>query len=138
MGRGRPSKYKEEYIQKMLDFFSISPYEEVVVKKVSKKGDLFEEKQYIGCDFPTFSKFAVEIGVSRDTLSEWNNKHEEFSVAYKKCKELQRNILIVNGLKGYYNTAFACFTAKNVTDMRDKQEHIHDGNIGIKVQYVGD
>lgn len=51
---------------------------------------------------------------------------EEFSKAYKEAKEIQKEFLIQNGLVGASPSAAYIFTAKNVTDMRDVQDHKHD------------
>ena len=119
---GRPTKYREEYCEQMIEYFDQEPY------KVDCNGKKDPN------EFPTFSRFAVDIGVNRDTLKEWRNVHPLFSAAYKKCKELQRHILMTNGLMGLYAPAFACFTAKNVTDMRDKKEVDVSG--GMKIVYA--
>ena len=47
---------------------------------------------------------------------------DEFRKAYMTCKQLQKDFLIHVGLSGASPSAFAIFTAKNVTDMRDKVE----------------
>jgi hypothetical protein len=119
--KGRPSSYNKKYCQDIIDFFDISPYEIIKLKKKYKDGTIEEIYHEVANDLPLLSKFAVNINVCRDTLIEWTKKHPEFSDAYKKAKELQRTILITNGLRNNYQTAFAIFTAKNLTDMRDVQ-----------------
>ncbi len=71
--------------------------------------------------YPFLFEFAHEIGVSDRTLERWAKKHKEFCRAYKEAKELQKNFLIINGLLGLYKPAFAIFTAKNITDMRNEK-----------------
>jgi hypothetical protein len=139
---GRPTKYKDEYCEKLIEYFDIEPYVKEKVLYYYKNGDSKEQIQEVPNDLPLLSKFAASINVSRDTLHEWahgidrdgNLKHPEFSDAYKKAKELQRAVLITNGLRGNYQTAFAIFTAKNLTDMRDKQEIEHSGSIKQEVE----
>jgi len=113
----RPTKYKPEYAKKLITFFSIPP-NKIVKKKVGKD----TKEITVLNELPFFSIFAHNIGVCHDTLCEWVKVHKEFSEAYKKAKELQKAFLITNGLAGLYNPAFAIFTAKNITDMRDKNE----------------
>ena len=108
---GRPTKYKPEFPALLLDYFHETIYER---KKL-----------------PFLSLFARQYaGVCEDTAIEWTKVHPEFSEAYKKAKDMQKEFLIEQGLEGNYNTAFAIFTAKNITDMRDKQEVEHSGKDG--------
>jgi len=48
-------------------------------------------------------------------------KYPDFSDAYKRAKELQKQILITNGLLGLYAPAFTIFTMKNICGWRDEQ-----------------
>jgi len=119
---GRPSKYKEEYCERMEKFFNRDPEEEIITKIKNKFGQEEEKKEVKACRLPTFEKFAVDIDVNTDTLHEWKKVHKSFSESYKKCQHLQKEILIQNGMTGKYVTNFAIFVAKNCTDMRDKKE----------------
>ena len=125
---GRPTKYDEKYCEGIIEFFNQEPF------KVShgENGKI----EMTPCPLPTFERFAFSIGVHRDTLHEWLKKHEAFSDAYKKAKDLQKDILIQNGLIGAYDKTFAIFVAKNVTDMNDKQEH-DITSAGEKLQHPG-
>jgi|GEM_PF-1269475 len=123
---GRPSKYKSEYCEAIISFFNRKPFD--VVKGEDENGkeivltDKFGNAVMQPCMLPTFEGFAISIGVHRDTLNEWLKHHDEFSDAYARAKDYQKEILIQNGLFGNYEKTFAVFTAKNVTDMRDKHE----------------
>ncbi len=117
----RPTKYKLEYCEEIIGYFSAKPFDEVDTPYGPKK---------VANPMPTFHGFAQFIGVNEDTVVEWSKKFPEFSAAYKKAKALQKWFLIENGLNGVYNPAFAIFTAKNITDMRDKQEVEHTGKDG--------
>ena len=131
---GRPTLYKSEYCQQIIDYFSINPYRQEKLEVKYKDGRIEEKYTEIANDLPLFSRFAVEIGVHRETLLNWSKEFPEFFDAYKKAKELQRAILITNGLRNNYQSTFAIFTAKNLTDMRDEQDIKHSGEINfIKV-----
>jgi len=122
MPGGRPSKYKKEYCEKIMEFFSKPPYEEVEIKHYNKDGRVIKkETKRKPNDLPFLSEFARRIDVSHRTLERWTKTHKEFCRAYKDAKELQKAFLITNGLLGLYNPTFAIFTAKNITDMRDKK-----------------
>jgi len=112
---GRPTKYRKEYIQRMYDYFNVPAIDAKTSEAVL---------------FPTMEKFAADIAVNTDTLVEWANarkedstlKYPDFSAMYSICKQLQKNILVTNGLMGKYASNFATFVAINLTDMVNKSE----------------
>ncbi len=128
-GKGRPTSYREEYCELMVDFFSEDPYREVETTHHDKKGGSWTTSEDKANDMPMFSKFALKIGVCHDTLCEWRKVHRDFSEAYKKCKGLQEYFLMINGLKGLYVPSFSIFTAKNICLWRDRQEIEHSGEV---------
>ena len=118
----RPTKYKKEFCKKLFKFFDIphTTFEELT--KIDKNGEekiVRIEKPNI---LPTFEKFAVSIGVCRDTLDSWTKIHPEFSDTYKMCKNLQKDMLNDLAMRGFYNPTYTIFVAKNITDMQDKQD----------------
>jgi hypothetical protein len=121
---GRPTKYKPEYCQQLIKFFS-GPRTELIVKAEITGKNEYHKTEYarVAKELPTLAKFARKIGVNKDTIvSEWVKKYPEFSDAYNTVKELQKEFLIDNGLAGLYPPASYIFTAKNITDMKDKSE----------------
>ena len=119
---GRPSKYDPKYCEGIVSFFSKNPYEE------------HSDHKRFPNPLPTIEMFAHKIGVSRSTVALWTEKHEEFSDAFKKARELQFNFWLTNSLLGLYPPGFACFTGKNMFGWRDKQEVEHTG--GVIVEYA--
>ncbi len=128
---GRPTKYKPEYCAALIAFFSGPPNRKEVMEvstndTVNSKGGTsrFKKEKYqlVPNDPPFFEDFAKSIDVSDDSIVNWAKKFPEFLVAYNRAKFLQKRFLIINGLAGCYPPASYIFTAKNVTDMRDKQE----------------
>jgi transposase len=144
--KGRPSLFKEEYAEQLIEFFNIEPFEHV--PGFDKAGN--EKLEMVPAKFPTLARFATKIGVCRDTLYEWSTakdaegklKHAEFSYAYKKAKDYQEAILVEGTMAGAFQPSFAIFTAKNVLGWRDKTEQEitgADGSpllAGIKVSFV--
>jgi hypothetical protein len=120
---GRPTKYKPRYCEALIKFFAARKSKRVLKAHITGKND-YEKDEYetVPNELPTFAKFARKIGVNGDTIVEWAKKYKEFSAAYNVAKELQKEFLVDNGLAGLYPPASFIFTAKNVTDMRDKQE----------------
>jgi len=119
---GRPTKYKPEHCQGIIKFFSVDPIKTLKETYTYKDGTTKEKEIEVPCEIPLLSDYAVSIGVSRDTLHEWQKTHKEFSDSYKIAKEIQRGILIKLAMKGLYNPGFSIFAAKNMIGWRDKKE----------------
>jgi len=119
---GRPTKYKPEYCQKIIDYFSIDVEE-------YKSG----EKKY-----PTFIDFAHSINVSDESMNRWKEKYPEFRGAYKKAKKLLESFFIQAGMQGAVNTTFAIFYSKNCLGWKDKQEIDQSVNLAgsLKINIV--
>lgn len=126
---GAPTKYKKEYCQALIDFFTVEPHREVIEITRGKNDYEKETIKEVANDLPLLEKFASSIGVHRDTVQEWAKVHPEFSVATKRAKDLQKNMLVTNAIKGLYNSTFSIFLAKNITDLHDKQQVEHSGRI---------
>lgn len=129
---GRPTKYKPEYCEQIVRYFSRRPTRRVEIKHYDKTGAYkWSDWRLEARPLPTFLEFSMKIGVDDDTLVEWSKeenkaKYPGFSAAYARAKELQKRFLIENGLNGSFNPQFAIFVAKNITDMKDKQEMDHN------------
>lgn len=115
---GRPSKYKPEYCDKIIEHFDITPFSD----KVSIHGPIPNL-------FPTFERFAHSIGVHRDTLHEWCTKHKEFSDAYKRAHDLQFAVYQEGVMSKAWNSTFAIFLGKNIFDLVDKKDVNLDANV---------
>ncbi len=131
---GRPTKYKEEYCDKLLSYFEVA-FKSKVTKEVASNKGVLEIQEEEACELPMFADFAHEVGVHVDTLHEWCKVHPEFSEAYKKAKSLQENIIVKNGMKGRYNTTFALFALKCNHGWNDKAAET-DANRTFNLNYV--
>lgn len=134
MSGGRPTDYKPEYCQMMLDHFNQPLY--ITKKKEIASGGrkviIEEEKPN---SMPTFERFALNIGVIHETLRNWCKSNPEFFAAYSACKDIQKNFILEHGMMGGYNAGFAKFVAVNVTDLRDKVTHeVGEVNLEFKSQ----
>ena len=122
---GRPTKYRPEYCQAIIDYFNIQPYY------------YNDEGEKVVNDFPTLGMFCYSIDIAQKNMLEWVNKHPDFRKAYDIAKTMQENIIVQNGLQNNYHGPFAVFVAKNACGMSDKQQ-IEVGNIedkSIKVSF---
>lgn len=160
---GRPTLFKSEYAKRIKKFFDIEPLRQEVsessieyfangaIKKENKKW------RYMANKMPTLYRFSEEIGVDYTTVYRWAEKGDweegdgkdgkekkppvefiEFCNAYKAAKELQKEFLISLGLSGATPSAAFIFTAKNVTDMKDKTETdiTSKGKPITKIEYI--
>lgn len=122
--KGRPSKYKPQFCQEIIDFFSGEPYQLTVTEEMKEyftNGILKKElarKKLIPEKLPTFFRFSEKIKVDQGTLLEWAAKYPAFSRAFTRAKELQKEFLMALGLAGVTPPAAFMFIASNITDMR--------------------
>ena len=144
---GRPSKFKPEYCEAIIEFFDIPTHTRELKSEINstsgKNGqNEFNKKEWVDKPnkLPTFFRFAQSIGVAKSTVLDWadiNNKDKYigFYDAYNAAKEIQKEFLIDNGLAGRYPPASYIFTAKNITDMTDKQNIEHTGKDGTPLPF---
>jgi len=152
---GRPTKYKPEYADALIDYFSREVVKEIktITQGSNGKGGEWskEETRYEALFFPTLELFAHEIGVNDDTLVEWANKrypedheqageleHPEFSAAYTRVKKIQKGLLIQNALIGKLNPGFAQFFAVNNLGMQSKSVVEQSGEVTHKYEDMTD
>lgn len=118
----RPTDYTDEMPQKLMDHFSIPLYKEVI-EEIASGGRVVQVKKLKANSMPTFERFAVNIGVTHNTLRNWGAAHPEFLSAYNACKDIQKEFIVEHGMNNNYNAGFAKFVAINVTDFKDRVEH---------------
>ena len=123
---GRPSVYDPKFVDEIIAFFDVEPFERVAV--YDKQGN--ESFQNIPNKFPTLARFAANIGVTRETLHDWATKKNEdgelvfpeFSYAYKAAKEFQEACLVEGTMAGAFHATFSIFAAKNILGWRDNKD----------------
>lgn len=119
---GQPTKYKPEYCQQLIDYFSIEPLEIIREQEITDtEGGKYISRR-LPQRFPWFEGFARKIGVHRNTLKNWCDEYPEFAEAYETAKDLQREFLVDIGLSGATSASFAIFTMKNVCGWRDERD----------------
>jgi len=102
---GRPTKYKPEYCQAIIDYFDI-PTHDTDGKPNTP---------------PYIFRFCLSIGISKDCLHKWVAAYPEFNDAYRIAKEMQEKLIINHALTGGYNASFAWKTMMNMHNWRDQQ-----------------
>lgn len=119
---GQPTKYKPEYCQQLIDYFSIEPLEIIREQEITgTEGGKYVSRR-LPQRFPWFEGFARKIGVHRNTLKNWCAEHPEFAEAYDTAKDLQREFIVDVALSGAAPPSFAIFTMKNVCGWRDERD----------------
>ena len=129
---GRPTKYKKEYCEQIVAYFSAPPQIVAYERTYFADGTLKNERPIVmPAQFPSLYGFAAKIEVNIDSIYEWRDKHSEFSEAIARAQELQHNIWLVNGMSGQYNSQFAQFFGKNCLGYKDKVEADINGSISL-------
>lgn len=119
---GQPTKYKPEYCQQLIDYFSIDPTKITEDETISSvDGDKLIARR-MPQRMPWLEGFARKIGVHRNTLRDWCDLHPEFAEAYETAKDLQREFIVDVALSGAAPASFAIFTMKNVCGWRDERD----------------
>lgn len=149
-GRGRPSKYKEEYPNELLEYFAEylrNPSSQQTVEKTvkfypdGKVKETFEKYKQVSRGVPTLFGFAFKNSISYRVLHKWSTERDpafdkpekgeqdkrpyrypDFVHAYKMAAEFQKEFLIEAGMSGSAPAAFAIFAAKNMIGWRDAMD----------------
>lgn len=112
---GRPSNYRPEYCQAIVEYFSIPVSWE---KHVTEKG----AAQILPMNkLPTFERWAADMGVGEKTLHDWCAKYPEFAEAYASAKSLQKAFLMELGAAGVGNHTLALMLRTN-HGMKEEKE----------------
>ncbi len=77
---GRPTKYDPRFVDELDTYLETTGKEQM--------------------SLPTVEGFSLWLDVDDETLTEWANKHPEFSAAFKRLKKLQKQQLINDGIYG--------------------------------------
>lgn len=110
---GRPSEYRPEYVQRLLDYFNIDETRILHKTIEDKKGNIITVETEVGSKFPTLEGFACrEVGVAYRTLLEWGKKHPEFKEALELARTHQSRIMLTNALLGHYTQPSAVLFMK--------------------------
>ena len=124
---GQPKKYKESELPKlgedMLKYFTdcLKTAQSARATKRTIK-------------YPFFSYFAREkCNVTTQTLLNYGKSNKKFFSMLERCREIRKEFLIQVGLKSIVPPVAFMFVAKNETDMKDRQEIEHSGEMEVEV-----
>ena len=119
---GRPSKYRPEYCQQMIEFFQRPLTHTKIKTYTTKAGTVIEEPIEVPNELPTLEEFSESIGIWKQNLLEWTKIYPDFHAAYVRAKQLFRDFIVKNGITARYDSRFAMFIAVNDTDLKDSKD----------------
>lgn len=119
-GTGRPSAYRDEYVAMLDAFFDVE------VQTLVERTEFGVKVIRVPPRFPTFERFACDLGVTAQVLQDWGRAHPEFEAARLRAKGMQIALLIEGGLGGHFNANVANFALRNLAGWRDKPEETVD------------
>lgn len=133
---GRPTKYKKVFCDKLIAFFDIEPWQEREIPHYKAGMVVWTDIKILPVRMPTLRRFAKSINVGIRTLYDWlDSSHrsfkEDFSHAFTHAQEIRKDWLIDAAISGAVPPASFKFIAVNVTDMRDRQDFEHSGEIRL-------
>lgn len=135
--RGRPTKYKKEFCDRMVEWFD---RELTILKEVDKieYGKVVKVEAEAPNEPPMFGTFArQELGIYHQTMITWTKQYPEFNEAYRECKQIQRDFIVMGCLMGHLNSNFGRFTMKNISEWRDNIEtHVSTDKNNITLAYA--
>lgn len=139
MKAGQPTKYRESFCGKGVEYLQQCQDRYIKFLKLKKTMTGSDEgvemhSERLQVSLPTVEGFAIFLGVHRDTLYEWANKHSLFSDTLKQINQEQKRRLLDKGLSGEYNPIIAKLVLAANHDMKDKED-ITSGGKPINVSY---
>lgn len=118
---GRPTEYKEEYVDKVDEYLLLCTDEvEEYHKTRGEKSDTYE--RLVNVKLPKIEGFAQFLDVDKTSLYEWEKKHKTFSHALNKIRTAQHNRLVDNGLAGVYSPVITKLMLSNNHGYKEKAD----------------
>lgn len=111
---GQKVMYNPGYIERLLQWFSVD-YTSQTGEFITATGKKVKSRE--GTDFPSFEGFCAAYGMSCHTFYRWQNQtmpdpdnadhdvlmYPHFKAATDICRQIQKDLLTNNGLKGHYD-----------------------------------
>lgn len=135
---GRPTTFKEEYCEQMMEMFLNWPTHREIEKEVASSGRKIVVRETLVNYPPTLNKFAIKVGVDRHTLKRWAENNPKFCATYDACKTIQEEWLSDRGTTGEYNPGFTKLMLVNHSDIKDKVTHDVSDDVkqGLRLAYA--
>jgi DNA-binding transcriptional regulator YiaG len=124
---GRPSEFKEEYIEKVDEY--LEENQDSVERELGSTNERTGRERFervTTVKLPTIEGFALFLGVAKSTLYDWEEKSQDFSYALDKIREEQRKRLLNKGLSGEYNSTIAKLILSSNHGYKEKSDVTSD------------
>ncbi len=102
-GNGRPTNYRPEYCQSIIEYFAAPESWEI---NTDAKGSA---KAIPKSKIPTIERWCYSIGVHSRTLDDWQARYPEFRDAYQTARGLQQAFVIELGAAGIGTSLLGAF-----------------------------
>lgn len=104
---GRPPIYEGQTTIDKVDEYLLTcgEDEDVFHKTRSDSSNSYERVWKV--KLPKIESFAMYLGVNRDTITDWESKYPDFSVALDKIRLKQHDMLIDGATSGRYNSTIS-------------------------------
>lgn len=103
-------EYKPEFCEKLLRHFSYPRQKIVYDMENFQSGELKRKKPVIFApEYPTFYRFARQIGATVPILAAWEKRYPEFAEACAEAREAQKSCVVVNALNRNFDAGFSRF-----------------------------
>jgi len=122
MAAGRPTKYRPEFCQMLVDYFDVPAITEKEIKTTDKFGNEKIRIKEVITEPVTLYGFAASIGVGKEAIIDWCGKFPEFSDSMSKAKAKYAQLLIQNSLMGRYHAGITTLMIKNIFGWAEKSE----------------
>jgi hypothetical protein len=133
---GRPTKYREDFPQKMIDYFKRPMWQYEEIEVATAKG-VQKITQKVPCEPPFVEGFCEEIMISKRTFYDWVEKYPDFSHAFSIAKQAQANRLANHAMLGGYNSSISKLILANCTDYKEDKSSQTESTVTLKYE-IGD
>ena len=116
---GRPTKYKPAYCNLIIDYFRRDHTVQKTISHTNKRGETWTVCREVANRLPTIEEFSGLVGISKQTLHNWTRQHPDFQHAYTMAKQFYAAFVIDLAARGFLNSTFAIFLAKNTMGWHD-------------------
>ncbi len=110
----RPTKYRPEYCQQIIEFFDVDPY----VKHRDENGNETDLPPVAPC----IEGFAHSIYVTKPTIYNWAKKHIEFFYCLERVRQYEKLFIKKAGMACIYEPRFC---ASVYSSVRKNSPNIH-------------
>ncbi len=134
---GRPSKYDPKFCKGIIDYFTQDLYTSRIKSTITQKNGSVVKNFELVANPPLFiNEYAYTLGVTHKTLDNWTKSKPDFLLAFTRAKQLIQEHIIKLANIGLFNSNFATFTMKNISNWRDKKDLELSGKVDSQVFFA--